>query len=251
VPNVVFEYAYLAARMRPQRVALCKFEGVTIPSDLDGLTTIQMEQYVYTPSPRNQPKQAAPSLPSPAIKRLKAWLTGLNPVARGVPTAHLLHGYSGTWQITTEFRKWHDHPLRTGEKVTVSGTMFLQLDVDGKNGSGTMFGKTEVMLNHGAYHASYRFDNDIKQASVNDQGQLTLNLRIVERKRINHKGDLPEELKHLEDPLPGSYEFSVILKPDLQRPGVLAGSHSYPWGIGEKYQEAEEEYTYMGPALQR
>src|SRR6187549_666607 len=50
VPNVVFEYAYLAARLRPQRVALCKFEGVTIPSDLEGLTTIQVTPYVYEPS---------------------------------------------------------------------------------------------------------------------------------------------------------------------------------------------------------
>ena len=43
VPNVVFEYASLAARLRPRRVALCKFEGVMIPSDLHGLTTIQIE----------------------------------------------------------------------------------------------------------------------------------------------------------------------------------------------------------------
>lgn len=251
VPNVVFEYAYLAARLRPQRVALCKFEGVEIPSDLHGLTTIQIEPYVYTPSPRNQPRQAAPPLPSDAIARLEAWLAGLSPVAANVPSAHLVHGYSGTWRIVTEFRKWHDYVLQPGDKVTVSGTMFLQLDVDGKNGSGTMFGITEVMLNHGAYHARYRFDNNIEQASVNVNGQLKLDVQIVERVRIGREGRLPEELKELEDSLPGSRRFPVILEPDLEKVGVLKGTHSYAWGIRETHQEADERYTYTGPALRR
>jgi hypothetical protein len=251
VPNVVFEYAYLAARLRPQRVALCKFEGVIIPSDLHGLTTIQIEPYVYTPSPRNQPKQAAPPLPSDAIARLEAWLAHLSPVAANVPSAHLLHGYSGTWRIVTEFRKWHGYVLRRGDRATVSGTMFLQLNVDGRNGSGTMFGITEVMLNHGAYHARYRFDDDIEQATINDQGQLELDVQIVERARIDRKGRLPEELKELEDPLPGGGRFLVTLEPDLQKPGVLKGTHSYAPGIRETYQEADEQYSYAGPALRR
>jgi hypothetical protein len=251
VPNVVFEYAYLAARLRPQRVALCKFEGVIIPSDLHGLTTIQIEPYVYTPSPRNQPKQAASPLPTDAIARLEAWLAGLSPVAANVPSAHLLHGYSGTWRFVTEFRKWHDYPLQSGDRVTVSGTMFLQLNADGRSGSGTMFGITEVKLNHGSYHAWYRFDNDIEEASINDQGQLKLDVRIVERARIGREGHLPEELKELEYPLPGGGRFPVTLEPDLQKPGVLKGTHSYALGIRETYSEANEQYSYAGSALRR
>ena len=99
VPNVVFEYAYLTARLRPPRVALCKFAGVTIPSNLEGLTAIQVEPYLYEPSSRTSPGGAAAPLPDEAIKRLEAWLHTLTPVAAGIPPTHLLHGYSGTWQI--------------------------------------------------------------------------------------------------------------------------------------------------------
>ena len=114
--------------------------------------------------------------------------------------------------------------------------MFLQLNVDGRNGSGTMFGITEVMLNHGAYHAWYRFDDDIERATINDQGQLELDVQIVERARIDRKGRLPKELKELEkeDPLPGGGRFLVTLEPDLQKPGVLKGTHSYAPGIRKR-----------------
>lgn len=225
---------------------------MTIPSDLLGLTDIRIEPYAYTPSPRGQPRKEAAPLPSDAIARLQAWLARLSPVAPGVPSAHLLHGYSGTWRIVTGFRKWHDYPLQQDDKVTVNGTMFLQLNVDGKKGSGTMFGTVEVTLNRGDYHARYRFDNDIEEASVNDEGQLTLNVRIVERALMKPAtGILPPELKKLEEPLPGGGRFAVTLNPDLAKPGILTGHHTYEPDIVGMYSEADERYSYVGPVLRR
>jgi hypothetical protein len=114
-----------------------------------------------------------------------------------------------------------------------------------------MFGITEVTLNHGAYHAWYRFDNDIEQASVNGEGQLKLDVRIVERTRVRREGRLPEELADLEDRLSGGGRFSVTLEPDLQKPGMLKGTHSYEPRLRETYSEADEQYSYVGPTLRR
>jgi hypothetical protein len=83
---------------------------VTIPSDLEGLTTIQVAPYVYEPSPRTNPARGVPApLPDEAIVRLEAWLRTVSPLAASVPSAHLVHGYSSTWHITTEFRQWHGY----------------------------------------------------------------------------------------------------------------------------------------------
>jgi hypothetical protein len=129
--------------------------------------------------------------------------------------------------------------------------MFLQLNVDGKNGSGTMFGTVEVTLNHGAYHALYRFDNDIEEACVSDEGELTLNVRVLERALVESKGHLPPDLTKLGGSLPGSHRFVITLNPDLHEPGVLRGRHTYEPDIVGVYSEADERYTYAGPALRR
>src|SRR5580765_5256845 len=62
VANVMVEYGLLAARLGRSRVAICEFGEVTLPSDLEGLTTVRGGMYE---------KDGGVSLPQPAAEQMQ------------------------------------------------------------------------------------------------------------------------------------------------------------------------------------
>jgi hypothetical protein len=73
--NVVFEYGYLASALGLRRVALCLYEAVQLPSDLSGVTHIQMGRWPaqeLSAKSRVRIKDWAQNLPASALGGLEA-----------------------------------------------------------------------------------------------------------------------------------------------------------------------------------
>jgi hypothetical protein len=234
VENVIFEYGYLAARLARRRVAICKFDGVTIPSDLAGVKVIEAGNY----------KQDDPlPLPEPAQKSLLSWLQGLPLLAEGIPPIAQFHGYSGKWKVENNFSIWRGRKLGEKETVTFNGTTFLLLAADGKRGSGTQSGVLSVKLE--GYRATYRIMNEVIEASVNEKGTLKMTVEVAHRELISESGKPPDDLGEdwLKD-LRNKPDFPLILNPRSGKFKSLYGTHTYKPGR-RLHQEAKEYYEYL------
>jgi hypothetical protein len=234
VSNVVYEYGYLSARLsglNDHRVAICRFDGVTLPTDLAGLATIMAGPY-DTESP--------PPLSDQATKQLRDWLNRLVPLAEGIPPIGRVHGYSGTWDIETRFHKFRGVDLDPSDNVYFKGRMFLFLSADGK-GTGRQEGETSVTV--GDYNTTFRVESQL-DATLDGQGNLKLVVHVLNSTRGKERGK-PRD-PSLREPLPGHKKFSVKLKPKLGEPRTLIGEHEYSPGFRELQLAKEEKYTYLG-----
>jgi hypothetical protein len=157
----------------------------------------------------------------------------------GIPPIGRVHGYSGEWQINTEFSHWQDHPLDVDDRVVFQGTMFLLLSVDGERGSGTQTGELHVSI--GNWNAIYQVANQVIKGNVSGDGTLYIDLQVLSRTRV--KGDPPAA--PYRDELFGKNQFQVTLHPTPGRVKTLIGEHNYPVGTGD-YQVAAEIYEYVG-----
>lgn len=77
--NVIFEYGYLSSALGIRRVALCLYDAVHLPSDLSGVTHIQMGRW---PSSEISAK---------ARVRIRDWVQNLPPSALGSLEADIRH----------------------------------------------------------------------------------------------------------------------------------------------------------------
>jgi hypothetical protein len=65
--NVLFEYGYFTAILSRAQVALCRYDGVVLPSDLGGLTYISMGPF----------ESSGSRFPDEAVRRLRQWASSL------------------------------------------------------------------------------------------------------------------------------------------------------------------------------
>lgn len=232
VANVIFEYGYLAARLTRKRVAICKFEGATIPSDLEGMTVVLAGNYE---------KGAPLPLPEDVTRNLRSWLERLPPLADGIPPISRVHGYSGRWEVENRFSRWRDCELGVNDEVYFHGTTFLLLPVDGEKGSGTQTGQLYISIDN--YKASYEIVNQVHRATVTGDGTLNMHVEVLSRTRIKEEGEPPDA--RFREELFGSNEFDLELKRVPGESKRLHGTHEYRVA-NRVYQEAEEDYQYFG-----
>jgi len=233
VANVIFEYGYLSARLLRKRVAICWFEGVEMPSDLQGLTTVRAGTYK---------KGTLADLPPESKAGLGRWLAGLPHLVAGVSPTSQVHGYSGTWSVQNRFTLWHGISLVPNvDKVTFDGKALLHLRSDGQQGYGTQIGQLTVAI--GQYHAKWDVANEVIKAAVNQNGDLTMRVRVCARTLVlgSETGTPPSDRVHEALPSP---EWIVNLTPVSGEPLKLEGTHSYPVAT-EVYSTAKEDYTYI------
>jgi CAP12/Pycsar effector protein, TIR domain len=77
VSNVMFEYGYLSARLTRQRVAICLFEDVALPSDLQGVKVMNAGAVGYRTQEGRGNDYSTPKLPANLIHELGIWLESL------------------------------------------------------------------------------------------------------------------------------------------------------------------------------
>jgi hypothetical protein len=234
VANVVLEYGYLAAFLTRRRVAICQFGSATIPSDLGGMLFVAAGDYE---------KGAALPLREDAKTKLLGWLKGLPPMAGEVPATYRVHGYSGTWEVKSQFSRWRDRDLGETDLVTFHGTTFLLLTADGQRGFGTQAGELRISMDN--YKATYQTANQVERATIDEAGTLRLDCVVLSRQLVpGTKRGKPREARFGEE-LYGSAAFKLTLKPASDEPKKLTGGHDYSPGT-RPHQLATEEWTYLG-----
>jgi hypothetical protein len=236
VANIMFEYGYLSARLTRGRVVICRFEDADVPSDLRGVKVIDAGTIGYRAAEKRGTDYETPDLPAQLNQELNLWLGGLPRLANCVSPVIQLHGYSGTWRIDTRFEFWRGMPVVEPDEVFWFGFTSLFIPPDGQRGKGIMYGSAHVRW--ADYRSQYDVVNEVREATVNRHGVLTLRVLVVRRQLVEEHGKLPDERLHRDLP---AKEFEVVLEPASDGLKELRGGHRFTRGA-EIYQAAVEQY---------
>jgi hypothetical protein len=237
VANVILEYGLLAARLGRNRVAICEFGDVTLPSDLQGLTNVRGGRYE---------KDGTASLPESAADQIQRWLRSLPHLCEQIPAIRQLHGYSGKWNVKSRFSRWRGKDLAEAEDVTFNGSTSIFVEVDGERGWGMQMGVLSVNLS--GYEATFRVSNEIVRVVLNPEGGLDLTLKVCHRYPVKVPEGMPPEglgkdyLRELES----APSFHIKLAPVSGKPKYLHGTHVYEPGK-RPHQVADEDWEYLDP----
>jgi hypothetical protein len=235
--NVVFEYAYLSARLGRKRVSVLRIDDVDLPSDLQGVKLVEDNQFLY--------QQGAAF---PLLERTKAelwrWLDQLPRLAPRLPAVSQVHGYSGTWNVRNRFTRWRDQGVQPGDSVYFVGKTFVVFQSGGETGSGIQIGKLHVSI--GGYRVTREVVNEVLEAKIDGDGAVRMRLKVV-RSRI-----VPGTERGAEDADPrlredlGNIEFPLVLAPDTDEAATLRGPHEFERGADDKAQLAQEKFVHVG-----
>jgi hypothetical protein len=236
VSNVMFEYGYLSARLTRQRVAICLFENAEPPSDLQGVKVMNAGAIGYRALEARGVEYRTPELPIHVARGLELWLEGLPNLVEGIPPIVQLHGYSGTWSIETRFEIYRGMHVTPPDEVYWFGFTSLFIPPGGRSGKGIMYGSLHTKW--AGYRSQHDVVNEVRDATVDRQGVLTLRVLILRRQLIHEEGSLPDE--RLRGDLPAK-EFDIHLEPVAGQSRELRGEHRYTRGT-DTYQAAEERY---------
>lgn len=237
VPNILFEFGFLAARLGRGRVALVEVDELDLPSDLNGMSVIKDVQHTYG-------RDAAFLLHNDTHLKLLAWLRGLRTLAPGLPAMAQVHGYSGTWDVRNRFTRWRDHDVAPGDDVFFIGKTFLTLDAGGTTGSGVQVGTLSVSM--GGYQVEREVVNEIVHASVDGDGTLRLRLKMV-RSRIVPGSE--HGVEHADARMRGDLGhvvFPLELRPATDEVRTLRGPHDFERAADAHLQLAQEKFVHTG-----
>jgi hypothetical protein len=238
VSNVMFEYGFLSARLTRLRVAICLFDEAALPSDLHGVKVINAGVGYRAVAARGT-RYSLPGLPTHAVEELGRWLGSLPRRAEHVPPTVQLHGYSGTWEIETQFEVWRGMKVTSPDEIFWFGFTLLFIPPSGRGGRGVMYGSNHV--NWAGYRSRHDVVNDVCDATLDERGVLTLRVLILRRQLVDESGPLPDERFHAELP---QKDFYIRLEPVAGRSRELRGEHEYTRGT-ETYQHAVERYRLI------
>jgi hypothetical protein len=209
---VIFEYGYLSSRLTRRRVAICRFGEADMPSDLEGVKIIKCSEADYQ----------APELPQHIKREIISWLDRLPRLAAGFSPIAQSHGYSGRWSIENRFDRWRGLPVEDPDAIYFNGTAILSIPPNGRGGTGIMYGHTFISVQE--YNARLDVVNEIRDATVDDDGGLRLRIQVVRRHRGKEEGDPPGRQFRESMEAQG---FEVSLHPVAGMPNELHGQHRF------------------------
>jgi Predicted nucleotide-binding protein containing TIR-like domain len=178
--NVLFEYGYLTARLARNRVALCRYNDVELPSDFQGLTYVPMGNF----DPEGQ-------IDHHAVRNLRNWAEELPVLQDDIPSSHVLHGYSGLWDNETVWQLWRGIEIEPPDFVQFRGNMLLHIPPNGDGGTGTLWGNLYVLI--GDCYAEFQLSDTITNIRVFRDGSLQMTSEMQSRQRIKLEGDPPQK----------------------------------------------------------
>lgn len=164
-------------------------------------------------------------------------------------SVYQVHKYSGTWIGQNSFSRWRRRNIIEPDKVSFDGKSLLVIPISGEGGVGVQIGRLQVRIDN--YHATYEIVNEVQRASVDKDGTLRMQVKVIRRQLIAEAPSAPKDA-HAKDPyadLRGRLEnpsFMVVLKPVADTtPLQLEGSHQHEDTL-YKDQIASEKYVYVG-----
>lgn len=175
--NVMLEWGFFAGRGDRRNIALLRYDGVTLPTDLSSLTYIPMGPFAIAQA------ELAPPLSTELSETLITWASRLPRRALGLATAEKLHPYSGRWTIILSFERWRKLDIVRPNEVRVHAQMYLWIPQSGHGGNGVIFGRLTVELD-GAYR-EFKVVDEIESVAVDSNGDISFRSRTFSRERID------------------------------------------------------------------
>jgi hypothetical protein len=193
--NIMLEFGLVAGRIGRQNIALCLFGGVELPSDLQGLTVIDMCS--------GEPEC-----------RLRQWTSGLLATTDQIARTDIHHGYSGRWDFSLQLNHWRGRELQLPSYAFVNGTLDLIIAANGQAGRGFAQGRVFFKLVTGAdtqhtFQGDYRTAHEITSADCNSDGSLRFTSQAFAVGKMNTTGAAPAELSGLDLTEPWSAQWQL------------------------------------------
>jgi hypothetical protein len=256
--NIMLEFGLVAGRMGRHNIAVCHFTGVDLPSDLQGLTVINMRRRAHKTTVRPRPGRTRQL--TPAESSLVQWSSRLLLTADSIPRTDVVHGYTGRWDFEFDLCYWRRAAVTLPSYVHGNGQIHLYIDAGGTIGNGLLAGtltfafyadrprpaakgqkanpprkpsKTPDPIHCGELN----FCHEVRSLACDTSGGLKFLSRTVALQKMTTKGQPVGDLRSLENPQQPR-PFTWVLKL-ANEPRTLEGT------IDSKTEESNgaEPYT--------
>jgi len=212
--NILLELGLVSARLGRSSVALCKYDQVTLPTDLNGFTYVGMGRFNLEKSAGDS--QLDPQLSEDTLEILSEWILGLHETADGISRTDVVHGYSGRWRVFIRMDRWRNIVISTPSFVGWNGFADLWIPMDGAQGFGFLHGELNVQLKdpkRGEFSARFNVTDAITDLKCLSSGSITFVSQTHSRQCMSSEGE-PWQVEGIRPELPGPRTFHWQLTPD-------------------------------------
>jgi hypothetical protein len=193
--NVLVEFGLVAGRLGRRNVALCRLAPADLPSDLAGMTVIDM-------CPKADCPEAAhtEAFTHEALEKLRQWAGHLLPTASTIERTLVFHGYTGRWEFELRLRKWRGISISApGSYSIVNGNCDLFISSEGVGSIGSASGILSCRLaspeGNGQYMSDFQIFHTITNIECDAAGGIELTTHLAGMHRITETGTAPAELR--------------------------------------------------------
>jgi hypothetical protein len=217
--NVLFEFGLMAGRLGLHNIALCRYSDVELPSDVKGLTVVDMDC---------KAQQAAGQLVQDPEEKLQLWVSRLMATPETIPRTAIFHGYTGRGRYELTINKWWDLEIGPPSFVQLRGILDLMIDPGGHVGSGLAQGRLSFNLvadersPEKTYDGEYHIANRVSNVACQTDGALHITTEMFALQKMWSKGTPPIQLAAM-DALPEPWSSKWTLRPTGE-PGKLVGT---------------------------
>jgi hypothetical protein len=235
--NIMLEFGLVAGRLGRHNIAICQYGGAELPSDLKGLTVIEMEP--GQPPPCGT-ESDADGFKLRAEDTLTKWSARLLPTAEMIPRTATVHGYTGRWTFDLHLDHWRGLEISNLSYCQANGSIELYIDATGVTGHGFIFGHLTFKLvplqapAQPAFQGELRFCHQITNLVCDRSGGVRFTSRAFALMQVNAFGTPLPEIGSLAD-VPEPWPFVWDLRPsadprslegtiDAENPGRTTGA---------------------------
>ena len=221
--NVMLEFGLVAGRLGPHNVAICHYPTAELPSDLAGMTVVEMKDGTSA----NEPDSS--ELTQKGAEALKAWKTRLLATTEMVARTQIVHGYTGVWRFAVHLDQWRGIQLALPSFAQVNGVLHLFVSASGQAGSGFAVARITFRVEENVnpirskYQGEFRVCQELRDFTCNRSGAMSFSGQTFAIHKMNASGSPWPELDV--DAPPDPWPFKWELKPGAD-PRTLIGTMS-------------------------